>query len=184
MCADEQTGFPDGRPMSASAGLWSFLVGDLSELATAVSINELPRSHTMNAYKGQTPAPGLPRPRVRVLLVIAGLSTLIGCASVPLPPAQELQAAELAITGAEQAGVADYASLELNQAREKLAGAQLAVQEEDMLLAQRLADEARVNAELASARTASLKAAEINDGMRQSIDALKQEMQRNTGSNQ
>lgn len=138
----------------------------------------------MNAYTGQTPAAGQTDSRLRTLLVVAGLSTLIGCASIPEAPAQELQAAELAITGAEQAGVAEYASLELNKSREKLAGAQLAVQEEDMLLARRLADEARVHAELASARTASLKAAEVNAGMQQSIDALKQEMQRNSGSNQ
>lgn len=142
------------------------------------------RSHTMNAYHAQTPTAGLPGSRLRALLLVAGLSTLVACASVPQPPAQELQAAELAITGAEQAGVGEYAALELNQSREKLAGAQLAVQEEDMLLAQRLADEARVHAELASARTASLKAAEVNAGMQQSIDALKQEMQRNSGSNQ
>lgn len=118
---------------------------------------------------------------LRALLVAAGLCALVACASVPLPPAQELQAAELAIAGAEQAGVADFASPELNQAREKLAAARVAVQQEDMLLAQRLADESRVSAELAMARAEMLKAAEINDGMRQSINALKQEMQRNTG---
>ena len=123
-------------------------------------------------------------PALRAVLVIAGFCTLIGCASVPQPPAQELQAAELAITGADQAGVVDYASLELNQAREKLAAARLAVQQEDMVLAQRLADESRTSAKLASAKTASLKAAEINAGMQKSIDALKQEMQRNTGTSQ
>jgi len=37
---------------------------------------------------------------------------------------------------------------------------------------------------LASARTASMKAREINDEMRDAIDALEQEIRRNTGGSQ
>lgn len=114
-------------------------------------------------------------------LTIAGLLTLGACASAPQPPAQHVQAAELAITNAEQAQVADYASLELNQAREKLLAARNAVQQEDMVLAQRLADESRVKAELASAKAEMIKAKAVNDEMQESIDTLKQEMTRNTG---
>lgn len=115
-------------------------------------------------------------------LTIAGLLTLGACASVSQAPAQHVQAAELAITNAEQARVADYASLELNQAREKLLAARNAVQQEDMVLAQRLADESRVKAELASAKAEMLKAKAVNDEMQESINTLKQEMTRNTGA--
>lgn len=114
-------------------------------------------------------------------LTIAALVTLGACASAPRPPAQHMQAAELAITNAEQARVADYASLELNQAREKLLAARNAVQQEDMVLAQRLADEARVKAELASAKAQMIEAKLVNDEMQESINTLKQEMTRNTG---
>jgi putative cell wall-binding protein len=113
-------------------------------------------------------------------LLIASL-LLAGCASAPKPPTQALQAAELAITSAEQARVADYASLELNNARQKLVSANTAVDAREMELALQLAEESRVNAELASARAEMMKARDINEEMQKSIDTLKQEMQRNTG---
>src|SRR5690606_25326773 len=110
-----------------------------------------------------------------------GLLLLSGCASTPQPPSQALQAAEMAITTAEQARVADYASLELGEARQKLAAARAAVVAEDMVLAQRLAEQSRVNAELATARAGVAKAKKVNDEMKESTDTIKQEMQRNPG---
>jgi putative cell wall-binding protein len=122
--------------------------------------------------------------RSRSLLLITlttGLLTLAACASTPKPPTQALQAAELAITNAETNRVQDYASSELNEARQNLAAANSAVQMKEMELAQRLAEQSRANADLASARTEMLKAKAVNDEMQKSIDTLKQEMQRNTG---
>lgn len=110
------------------------------------------------------------------------LLALTACASTPQPPTQQLQAAELAITGAEQAGVADYASVELNEARTKLAAAHTAVDTAEMLLAERLADEARVSAELATAKAEMLEAGEVNEDMQRSLDVLRQELQRNPGA--
>jgi hypothetical protein len=69
----------------------------------------------------------------------------------------------------------------LNEARQNLAAANSAVQMEEMELAQRLAEQSRVNADLASARTEMMKAKAVNEEMQKSIDTLKQEMQRNTG---
>ena len=118
------------------------------------------------------------------LMGLAGamLFALVACASTPQPPTEQLQAAEMAITTAEQQGVADYASADLNQAREKLSAARTAVQQENMILAQRLADESRVSAELASAKAEMLKAEEVNEEMQRSIETLRQEMLRNTGN--
>ena len=121
-------------------------------------------------------------PRLRVVLLCSGLLLLGACASTPLPPTQQLQAAELAINNAEQARVADFAAEDLNRAREKLAAANAAVQQEEMVNAAYLADEARVSAELASARTEMLKARAVNEEMQKSIDTLKQELLRNTGT--
>ena len=112
---------------------------------------------------------------------VAGLLMLAACASAPQPPTAQLQAAELAIADAERARVADYASAELSEAREKLRAAHSAVQQEKMGRAQRLAEQSRVDAELASARAEEARAGVVNDEMRKSIDTLKQEMQRNTG---
>ncbi len=109
---------------------------------------------------------------------------LSACASTPQPPTQQLQAAELAISSAEQERVADFAPQDLKQAHDKLSAARTAVQAEDMEHAERLADESRVSAELASARTALLKTQAVNAEMQQSIDALQQEILRNSGARQ
>lgn len=82
---------------------------------------------------------------------LMGLLLLTACASAP-PPNQALQAAEQAIATAEQARVADYASPELSEARDKLAASREAIQQKNMVLAQRLADESRADAQLASAK--------------------------------
>ncbi len=117
----------------------------------------------------------------RLLLATVGLLALGACASAPVAPTESLNAAARAITTAEQARVADYASLELSQAREKLAAARTAVQKEEMVLAKRLADEALVDAELATAKAGEIKAKAVNTDMKQSTETLKQEMNRNTG---
>lgn len=119
---------------------------------------------------------------------LAALLVLSGCASPLVPPTQELQAAEAAITTAEQARVADYASPELGEARVKLTAAQAAVQkaerQEDMLQAKRLAEQSKVDAELALAKANAAKARTVNSEMIKSTDVIKQEMQRNPGVQQ
>jgi len=116
-----------------------------------------------------------------LLISIAGLAA---CASAPLPPTSELQAAQLAIASAEQDQVENYALPELNDARKKLDAARVAVTNEDMMLATYLATEATADAQLASARAQMLKAKAVNDEMQKSIDTLKMELQRNSGANQ
>jgi flagellar biosynthesis component FlhA len=117
----------------------------------------------------------------RYASVAVTLLLLAACASAPKAPTHALQAAELAIASAEQARVAEYASLELSEARSKLTAARSEVKKENMVLAERLANESRVNAELAFARTEAAKATEVNDEMKASTKDIKQEMQRNTG---
>lgn len=121
---------------------------------------------------------------LRLCAALSGLIVLAACASAPKPPTEALQAAEIAIASAEQARVADYASLELSEAREKLAAARSAVQRNEMVVAERLADQSRVNAELASAKAEEVKAKTVNDEMQESTDTLKQEMKRNPGATQ
>jgi hypothetical protein len=118
---------------------------------------------------------------LRLLPALAALVLLSSCASTPMPPTSDLQAAEQAIDSAERARVADYASVELSVARDKLTAARGAVQEKNMTQAQRLAQEARVDAELASAKAEVAKARVVNEQMQKGTDTLKQEMQRKTG---
>ncbi len=120
---------------------------------------------------------GLGRPLMASLLAVA----MASCASTPEPPTEALQAAQLAIESAEQARVADYAASELGAAREALAEARVAVQDEEMVRARRLAERSRASAELATARASEARNREINGELQKTIDALEQELQRNSG---
>jgi hypothetical protein len=113
-----------------------------------------------------------------------GLLALVACASTPPAPTQAILAAEQAIAAAEQTHVAEYAAPQLIEARVKLTAAHAAVQAQNMAPAVRLAEQSRVNAELAAAKTETAKAKAVNDQMQKSIDTLKLEMQRNTGAPQ
>lgn len=113
-------------------------------------------------------------------LTVSGV-LLSACSSTPKAPDQALQAAELAIATAEQARVADYASPELGEARDKLTAARTAVAKEEMTTAARLAEQARADAELAIAKAEAAKAQAINDELGKSVNTLEQELQRNSG---
>lgn len=121
---------------------------------------------------------------LRLAIGASALLALGGCASVPDPPSEALQAAELAIAHAEQARIQSDTSPELRDARLKLAAARSSVEREEMLEAERLAHESRASAELAFAKAEARKAAEVNADMQESTDALEVEMKRNEGSPQ
>jgi hypothetical protein len=120
------------------------------------------------------------RPCRNIAFGLAGLFTLGACASMPAPTAS-LQAARVAISTAEQADAGHYAPGELSEARAKLESAQGAVQEKQMIVADRYAKESSAEAELAAARTAEAKAKAVNDEMRHSTATLIQEMKRSSG---
>ncbi|MCL7945373.1 DUF4398 domain-containing protein [Marinobacter sp. ATCH36] len=116
--------------------------------------------------------------RIPLLCTLALTSFLVACASAPLPPTDSLNAARDAIARAEQADARQYAGAELEEARAKLVMAEKAVAEEAMTEADRMAQQARVAAKLAVARTEAAKAAEINREMGRGADALDVEMDR------
>lgn len=113
---------------------------------------------------------------------IAGaVITLAACASTPPPPVASLEAARQAIANAEQARAVEHAPLELREARDKLAAANNAVDNEEMLTAQHLAEESRVLAELAFARAEMEDARLVNDEIIRGTVVLQEEMRRDTG---
>lgn len=120
----------------------------------------------------------------RLLALGTSLLLLAACASKPLPPTQEISAAEQSLTDAEQARVAEYALPEMQEAREQLSASRAAVLKEDMVLAKRLAQQASMNIKLAAAKAELAKAEEVNTDMNKNIDVLKEEMQRKTGETQ
>jgi hypothetical protein len=126
-----------------------------------------------------------PRRGARLLTAVGftGILALTGCASTPAPTAS-LQAAQQAISSAERAEAGRYAPEELGEARTKLASANTAVSAQNMLTADQFAQESRADAELATAKTADVKAKAVNDEMRHSTGTLIEEMQRNSGEKQ
>jgi len=122
------------------------------------------------------------RPRLAAGLAAALL--LGACASTPRPPTAALQAAQQAIDTADRARMPDQASPELHEARDRLAAANIAVEARDMDRAERLAEESRVDAELASATIDEAKARAVNEQIIRSDATLHQEMQRKTGAAQ
>ncbi len=121
---------------------------------------------------------------LHLLALGTSLLLLAACASKPLPPTQEISAAEQSLTDAEQARVAEYALPEMQDAREQLSDARDAVLKEDMVKAKRLAQRASMNIKLAAAKAELAKAEEVNTDMTKNIDVLKEEMQRKTGDTQ
>jgi Domain of unknown function (DUF4398) len=117
--------------------------------------------------------------RLRVAAGLAGATLLFaGCASAPMAPTASLNEAKLAIQAAEKDDASHYAGAELDEARQKLVMANQAVVAEDMILAERFAQESTVTAQLAVARTEATKAEAVNTEMSRGTEALIEEMQR------
>jgi hypothetical protein len=108
---------------------------------------------------------------------------MFAAAAIAAPPAPvtNLQAAQQAIANAERVDAATHAGVELGEARGKLAAAQNAVQEKKMVVAQRYADEARAEAELAAAKAGAVKALAANEDIKRGTATLIEEMQRKSG---
>lgn len=115
---------------------------------------------------------------MRAGALAGALGLLAACASTPPPPTAALEAARQSIASAEQVRATEDAPLELSRAREKLDAANNAVDNENMLAAERLANEARVLAELAFARAEMADARRVNQEIARTTDVLREELQR------
>lgn len=113
-------------------------------------------------------------------LFLAGL-TLVSCATMSPEAPASVRAAQEAISNAERVEAGRYAATDLATARTRLASAEAALGEKKMILANRFADESRVQAELASARTGEAKASAVNDEMKRGTGALVEELNRGSG---
>ena len=120
----------------------------------------------------------LSRFRYTFLLLLVG-SVLIGtgCASVPEPVA-EIASARTAIRAIEGGDARTLAPVELDRARTKLQRAEAAVGNREFADATRLAEESLADAELAAAKTNMIKAERTAAELEQSIDVLRDEIER------
>ena len=151
-------------------------------LLTVVALLRIQHFHPMAHYLSEITevnktSRAIPGPFPLIAVALMGM-LITACASAPPAPDSAMDAAKVAISNAEKAEAGQFAGAELGEARDKLALADSAVHEENMVVAERFAQESRVQAELASARTAAAKAAAVNKEMERGADALTEEMQR------
>jgi septal ring factor EnvC (AmiA/AmiB activator) len=103
---------------------------------------------------------------------------IVACASAPMP-VDKLAVARTSVTRAEQAQAAQFAQVELNSARSKLAAAQAAADKRDAEVAARLADQADVDAQLAEATARAKQQEQLVTEMDASLRDLRNEALRN-----
>lgn len=112
----------------------------------------------------------------------------VGCASVSRAPTDAFQAADIAIANAEKEEASEFAPTELISARNKIAAARAAVEknprDSEVMRARRLAEEARSDAEFASARARDGRAQAVNADLQKNNDTLREELQRTSGGKQ
>jgi hypothetical protein len=122
--------------------------------------------------------------RRRLWIAIPALLAVSAAFAAKPAPETNLQSAQQAIANAERVDAGTHAGVELGEARGKLSAARQAVTDKKMLIAARLADEARVGAELAAAKAGAVKAKAVNEDIKRSTATLVDEMQRKTGGTQ
>jgi hypothetical protein len=83
---------------------------------------------------------------------------LVACVNDVPPPTAQLGASSQAILAAERAGAMQYAPVELQAARAKMAAADAAMRADDRIAARRLAEEAQVDANVAAAKAQTVAA--------------------------
>lgn len=121
--------------------------------------------------------------RTWILNLLAGACLIgtVGCAGTP-PPRVELAQAQRAVDQAVTENSGEFAALELEKAREKLAAAQVEMDAERYPEARRLADEALADAELARAKADASRTVRNADELAQTIERLREEAQTRGGA--
>jgi hypothetical protein len=102
----------------------------------------------------------------------------LGCSGTRPPTAKIAQAEQAVREATEQSEAQELAPLELRLAREKLAEARRAMDDDEHERARRLAEAAYVDAELAEEKANSEKAVRMARETQQSIETLRREAER------
>lgn len=114
-----------------------------------------------------------------------GAATLIalaasGCSSMKTPATASVAVSSAAVDNAAGAGAAEFAPLEMNSARSKMALANKAMAAKEYKLANDLAMQAQADAKLAQGKADSAKAKTAADALQDDIRVLREELERNS----
>jgi Domain of unknown function (DUF4398) len=116
-----------------------------------------------------------------VMTVLLGAGALSACADVSELTKTRVAASEVSVNQTQQAiGTAESGAVELQQARASLGAAKIAMEKGEEVAASRLAAQAQLHAELASAQAQNAEARRGADEVRASTDSLRSEAERNT----
>jgi hypothetical protein len=102
----------------------------------------------------------------------------VGCTSLKTPATADVAVSKAAVDNAAGAGGAQYAPVEMNAAREKLALANKAMLAKDYKEARELANQAQADAKLAQSKASSVKAQAAADVLQEDIRVLREELDR------
>jgi hypothetical protein len=114
----------------------------------------------------------------RLALPAALALALVACATTA-PPTAQMAVSEKSVHDAIAADAPRYAPIPLRSAQDKLDAARIAMNEADYDKAERLAEEAQADADLAATQARSVKAQHAAAEVQDSIRALRGELARN-----
>lgn len=117
------------------------------------------------------------RNRIRPIVLGLALLSLSACAPAKQPPTSQMALTQAAIEKATTAGAYDYAPLELKTSQDKVDQAKAAIQTKDYVKAERLLEQAEVDARLAEAKSSTAKTQKAVDELQKSIDLLRETVQ-------
>lgn len=101
-----------------------------------------------------------------------------GCSSMKTPATASVAVSTAAVDSAAGAGGAEFAPVEMNSARQKMAMANKAMADKNYTLAQDLATQAQADAKLAQGKANSSKAKAAADALQDDVRVLREELDR------
>jgi hypothetical protein len=116
--------------------------------------------------------------RCFAVLCSAALLLTAACSSLKTPATVDVAVSKAALESAASAGGVQFAPVEMNAAREKLALANKAMAAKDYKLAVDLAGQAQADAKLAQGKANSAKAQAAADALQDDIRVLREELER------
>lgn len=114
------------------------------------------------------------------LKVMCGAAVVLsaGCTSMKTPATADVAVSKAAVENAAGAGGVEFAPVEMNAAREKMAQANKAMADKNYKLAIDLAAQAQADAKLAQSKANSAKAQMAADALQDDIRVLREELNR------
>jgi hypothetical protein len=116
--------------------------------------------------------------RKQTIFFSLGLLALTACAPAMQPPTSQMALAESAVDKATASGAYEHSPLELKTAQDKVEMAKTAIRDKKYEEAERLLQQAEIDARLAEAKSRTVQSEKSVETLQQGIDMLREEIQR------